>query len=339
MQDIATAAGQGKSTVSLALRNDPKIREETRQRIQKIAREMGYRTNVMVANLMTQLRTSQIPRCKAAIGYLTAASEKGSLKRVHPFDQWQTGCRIRAAEVGYELNEFPLAGGEGSLVGSLIKKFKSRNVHGLIVAYVTENRTLPEEFTELWESYGCIVIGVQTSSPPVHFVSNDQYFTALEAVKKVLNLGYRHPGLVLDPEIDRMVGHRFSSGFHSAEHLMSFGGSLPHLKFSLDGREKFKAWFRRHQPDVIFTLHDKIRDWLLEMNVNSPRDVGLVHLDLTPGIRNWAGMNQNNAQIGMAAVDMLVSQLHRNESGPPLFTQCQFVKSHWVDGGTLIRLK
>ena len=52
MQDIAKAAGVGKATVSLALRNDPRLRPQTCRRIQKIARQMGYRTNATIASLM-----------------------------------------------------------------------------------------------------------------------------------------------------------------------------------------------------------------------------------------------------------------------------------------------
>jgi DNA-binding LacI/PurR family transcriptional regulator len=336
MQDIATAAGRGKATVSLALRNDPRIREATRLRIQKIAREMGYRTNAMVSNLMTQLRTSQTPRCHAAIGFLTASPENVALKKVHPLHQWRTGIKSRAREVGYEVNEFRL-NEPGADAARLMKKFKSKNVHGLIVAAIAGSRSLPGEFAELWERYACILVGAPAVEPPVHFVSNDQYFTSLQAVEKVLGMGYRRPGLVIDPALDVLLEQRFISGFYSARHLMPKGVVLSHLDFSPDERGKFKAWFRQIRPDVIITLHHEVGIWLSELKVAVPGGVGLVHLDIPPGAGNVSGMNQNNEQVGWAAVDMLVSQLHRNEFGAPAFTQCLLVQSHWVDGGTVVR--
>jgi len=39
MQDVAERAGVGRTTVSLALRNHPKISEPTRQRIRKLRRK------------------------------------------------------------------------------------------------------------------------------------------------------------------------------------------------------------------------------------------------------------------------------------------------------------
>jgi hypothetical protein len=71
------------------------------------------------------------------------------------------------------------------------------------------------------------------------------------------------------------------------------------------------------------------------MKITVPDDIGLVHLDLHAGLKDWAGMRQNNEQIGIAAVDMLVGQLHRNEFGPPPFQKCMFIEGTWVDGETV----
>ena len=56
MSTIAERAGVSKNTVSLALRHDPQIPAETRARIEKIARELGYAKNPVVSQLMTELR-------------------------------------------------------------------------------------------------------------------------------------------------------------------------------------------------------------------------------------------------------------------------------------------
>ncbi|WP_415909533.1 LacI family DNA-binding transcriptional regulator [Oleiharenicola sp. Vm1] len=45
LEDVAKRAGVHRSTVSLALRNSPRIRPEVRARIQQIAHEMHYRVN------------------------------------------------------------------------------------------------------------------------------------------------------------------------------------------------------------------------------------------------------------------------------------------------------
>ena len=52
--DVARRAGVSQSTVSRALRNDPRVIEETRERIQALAAEMGYVPHVTARSLITR---------------------------------------------------------------------------------------------------------------------------------------------------------------------------------------------------------------------------------------------------------------------------------------------
>ena len=59
IEDIARAAGVSHSTVSRALHNSPLISVDVRERIQQLAREMGYTPNAIAQSLQTQ-RTNTI---------------------------------------------------------------------------------------------------------------------------------------------------------------------------------------------------------------------------------------------------------------------------------------
>jgi len=91
-RDIAELAGVSQATVSRALRNSPLVRQETRERIQQIARELNYFVNRNAAGLRTHQSNTialllfdetdgdaQInPFFLTMIGYITrAASRKG----------------------------------------------------------------------------------------------------------------------------------------------------------------------------------------------------------------------------------------------------------------------
>jgi DNA-binding LacI/PurR family transcriptional regulator len=57
--DIAKKASVHRSTVSLALRGDPRISEATRSRIQAAARQLGYLPNLM-ARALDNRRTKTV---------------------------------------------------------------------------------------------------------------------------------------------------------------------------------------------------------------------------------------------------------------------------------------
>ena len=334
MQDIANAAGVGKATVSLALRDDPRLREETRHRIQKVAENLGYRANAVVAQLMAQLRASKTPKFQATLGLINASRHKDTLARIHTFKDWERGCRRRAEQIGYGFDDFWLYDPDMT-PERLSTILESRNIRGLVVAAVFRHGTLPFEFAELWSRLACVVVGIQIIQPRLHFASNDQFSTAYQTVHHLANLGYSSPALIIDPRLDTILDYRFSSGFGAAvDHLPSLR-KIPVLEYSDKARKEFNSWFLKNKPDAIITLNDEIRDWLGALKVDVPGEVGLAHLDLNPDVPDWAGMKQNNDLVGMAAVDMLVGQLHRNEFGPPDFAKCMLVESTWVDGATL----
>src|SRR4051794_37238614 len=76
MQRVAEAAGVSKSSVSLALRDDPRLAPETRRRVQEIASRMGYRKNPIVASLMAQLRVSHTPKFQANFALINCSSNR-----------------------------------------------------------------------------------------------------------------------------------------------------------------------------------------------------------------------------------------------------------------------
>jgi len=70
LADVARKAGVHRATVSLSLRNHPRIPVATRERIRAIASELGYRINPLVSALMQSRRTGK-PAKHTALAYVT----------------------------------------------------------------------------------------------------------------------------------------------------------------------------------------------------------------------------------------------------------------------------
>src|SRR5260370_6307647 len=112
IRDIARKAGCHYSTVSLALRNHPRIPLRTKERIREIAGQLGYRADAMLAALCAYREMKRPLKEKGVIAWLTNhGSAKGWTASACNRDYFQ-GASARAAERGYRL-ELVLLGVSG----------------------------------------------------------------------------------------------------------------------------------------------------------------------------------------------------------------------------------
>lgn len=338
IRDIARAAGVGVSTVSLALRNDHRLRPATRERIQKIAEELGYRPNATLATLMAQLRGSKPASYQATLAFLNASEDANMLREIPTFREWARGAAERADELGYGMDFFWLH--DPAVTPARLKEILvARGVRGLVIAAMQNNGILPAGHAALWTEFSSVAIGLRPRNPPLHFSANDQFSTARRAVEELQQLGYQRIGLVIDAAIDFWLERRFSAGFF-AEIKPGGDHRLPVFAFRKNGIDAFHDWFREHKPDAIVTLHEEIKEWLATLRLTTPDDVGLVHLDRDAReMSHWAGMDQNSYCVGVTATDMIVGQLHRNDCGIPAFPKAVLIQSTWVSGGTVRQQK
>jgi LacI family transcriptional regulator len=335
MHEIAERAGVGKATVSLALRDDPRLRPETRRRIQRLAAKMGYRTNATVANLMAQLRASGSSRFHATLGLLNASPDPAALTGARTVRECVAGCQDRASQLGYGLDPFWLHE-PGLTPAGLAAILQSRNIRGLVISPLVDRALLPDRFELLCRHCACVVVGLRPVWPPLNFSTNDQFSTAFRAVEHLAQSGCRRIGLVLSPEIDAIVDHRYSGGFWAGQEAREGLQRLPVFPFHPSREAGFRTWYARHRPDAILCVHEEIKEWIEAMRVDVPAQLSLAHLDRHDELPGWSGMHQNSTLVGAAAIDMLVGQLHRNESGLPDSPKASFIQSTWIDGPTTL---
>ena len=334
LRTLAQMAGVSKTTVSLCLRNHPRIRPEVRQRIQRLAAEAGYRPNALVANLLAQLRSSRTSSYQSTLGLLCVAKDPSELETVPTFRSWIAGCRARATEQGYGFD--PLWIYEpGISPARLVTILDARNIRGLAVAGFYEGEAIPHEFDPIWHRSAAVAIGTRPVWPVIHFVSNDQYVTVFRAVREVALLGYRRLGLCLGSHIDDIVENKFTAGFGAALKRLALEPEVPVFDLQPGTRKSFAVWLERHKPEAILTIHAEVREWVTSLGLTIPGDIGLVQLDRSSETSDWAGMQQNSELIGRSAIDMVIGQIHRNESGLPPVQKSMLINSTWIPGATV----
>src|SRR5687767_9601242 len=85
MQTVADRMGVSRATVSLALRNDPRLPKATRERVQAIARELGYRPDPLVSSHMVRVQARKAVKQIRTLAFLTAFPTR---------DGWRKEARV-----------------------------------------------------------------------------------------------------------------------------------------------------------------------------------------------------------------------------------------------------
>lgn len=158
MQEIAERAGVGRTTVSLSLRNHPKISEPTRLQIQKLAKEMGYRPNPLVAAHMAHIRAlhpKSTSQCLAFLCNRSMAEIQTDAKT--PVWKYFQGARDRAAELGFRLELFNLNAPEMT-ERRLSQILLARGIDGVIIGPLTEGGGLVDKEFD-WRSVASVMGG------------------------------------------------------------------------------------------------------------------------------------------------------------------------------------
>ena len=332
-QMVADAVGVHLSTVSLALRNDPRLPAATRQKIQGVAKSLGYTPNPLVSLLMSRVRRRNAGY-RGTLGYVhTVPRDTPKLAgRVHR--NFVTGARNRAMDLGYNLDEFFLTADPAS-GKQLARMLDARSIAGVVIEHVPgplcPGRRLPFDVTP----FASASLGVPLAAPPLHYVANDQYMRAIVAARELLALGYRRPGLVVVDAFDSAMAHRCSAGFWAVQEYIEGVESVPICRIKGDDAATFQTWLKRHKPDAVLATSRPLLDWVTAQGLRVPDDIGWVHLDWLPEYKKIAGVYGNSEHTGAAAVELVVSQLHRGESGPPVHATNYLVAGSWIPGKTI----
>ena len=328
MQDVAHAAGVARSTVSLALRGDRSIPPVTRDRILSMAKRMGYRANPLVSALMSALHARRTSHKHTVLAYVTSDPEDAPWRTYRVFLELREGAERRAEELGYRLEEFPLRA-PGMTPSRYVQILRARDILGLLVAPLPrDERAIELDFG------GFAVVGIDTSvaSPPLERVSNDHFQSALLAVQKCRELGYRRIGFIFSRQVSARLENRWLAACQLvwSETPEKFRVSPLLPARSSDIAASIPAWYRRERPDVVI---------MSEVNPHGhyplPPKVGMVSLSVEEPSRGiLTGIYQDHRRLGAIAIEHLVARLERCEFGPSDLGRLHLVAGQWEPGTT-----
>jgi DNA-binding LacI/PurR family transcriptional regulator len=332
LRDLAALAKVSHVTVSLALRNHPRIPVATCRRIQALAEQHGYRVNPFVAVQMAAVRTHHPPAYQATLAVLTDRAARDGFERNESLVRYVAGARARAERLGYRIEVFRI--GPGGLEGARLSQVLiSRNIPGVMIP--------PLSFYDGpldldWTRFAAAAIGYyHVGKLPFHVAYYDTFHAVNNVARRLSELGYRRPGLALRDKDDVLNSHLWSASFRHVQAALAPRNRVPLLVTGEWSAKVVTSWYRKHQPDVILGIRDDVPTWLAEAGYSTPQDYGFADLVWMEKLREHAGFCQDLESIASAAIDMIVGQIHRNERGFGQSPHTLLVKGWWVPGRSL----
>ncbi len=331
LKDVAREAGVSVSAVSLALRKHPGIPEGTRLRIREVADKLDYRPDPALAALGAHRQSMTRERAATTIAYLDTRNPDQLPESIVRHSEYLSGVRKRGKEMGYHIELFWMlreAGGDGARASRILR---ARGIRGIMIAPFES----PAGELDLdWDHFCAVSLGRSMARPRIYAVSHDHAGAISLAFARFLELGYRRPGLALEPELSDRVNRRWLAGFliEQLTHIRKTN-RLPPFIGAMTPPDALFHWLHQQRPDVLITIGAGSPELIKSAGLNIPRDIGFVHLDTH--LPEVSGIVQNMAEVGELAVQALHRILLSNEFGLPGTRQLTLVEGRWNAGETL----
>lgn len=334
LRDVARAVGVSHVTVSLALRDDPRVSATRRAEVREAAQRLGYQPDPMLTSLSAYRQGKRAVAIRSAVAWLNQWPNPRDLRRHHEFDNYWLGAHEVAIRLGYHLEEFVL---DKKMLGPRLQKiFQTRNIRGILIPPHSAGFALPS-FD--WELFSVVRFGASVPRPRTHIVTNDQTKCAAMAFTRVYERGYRRIGYISSLAFERNTKGNFRAGYLSSEsECVQTQDYLPplYLEETTGAAEvsQLLEWMRTVRPDAIITTLITLDRLLQKAGLSVPHDVAVATTSLADGQFD-SGVDQNSIEIGRVAMSTLAGLIQLNERGIPRYCRRILVEGQWVDGHSL----
>jgi DNA-binding LacI/PurR family transcriptional regulator len=310
LKDIAERAGVSVMTVSKALRDLPDVAEGTRQRIQALAREMGYVPDSVARGLRT--------RATRLFGVVLPAVTHPVYARV------LLALEERTYEVGYDLlyaHTLNLPEREERA----IERMLSRRVEGLFLSPAPRLQGEVRVYEELARSGTPVVVLGEPTPACERFpsVAGDDHAGAYEGTRHLLELGHRRIAFLSGPVAApwarrRWEGYRralLEAGVEPRDRWVFAGGT------TIEDGVQAGAQLLAEAPEVtaVFASNDLTAigcgEYLLNHGVRIPEDLSLLGFGNTLAAEHFrvplTTLREPKRRLGYAAMNVMSQLLRR----------------------------
>ncbi|HLI05615.1 MAG TPA: LacI family DNA-binding transcriptional regulator [Ktedonobacteraceae bacterium] len=305
--DIAKVAGVGKSTVANALTGKGTVNEATRQRILQLAREMGYRPNLVARNL-SQHKTLTIALILPTLVnpfYPEIVEAVENIVRQHDYQTVICNTHYDFALAREQMDRLISRWIDGYIIMGTSMELND------IIRYIKQG--LPIVLCDWQEN---------ESAPGIAQVSVDFYRAGQIAAEHLLELGHRSIAVIVDKPWQALR----LEGFQSM--MLAAGIPVP-VEMIEAGNSTFESGYAATKkllahpvlPTAIFAANDLMAfgamEAVLEKGLRVPQDISIIGLDdiaisahLRPPLTTVA---LPKTRLAKEAAELLLGQINGNK--------------------------
>ena len=275
MAEIAHQLGVASSTISRALRDDPRISAELRARVRTMAAKLGYAPNPLVSALMANRRRRGGAGAVDVIALITNYGGREDWRKKDVCRWEYEGIQRRARELGFRVEIFALAEYRGD-AARLAATLRARAIRGVLLGFSRD-----ESAGVAFDCEGFCVAGLSTYFPDVAAdrANFNWFFNVRLALDHMHRLGYRRPALIV-PELNNRVSNNLWSGafLDWQRKLPKRDRCEPFIPPENVTAAEFSDWLYRNAPDSLLVYKLPVRTFLAKRGIRVPADVGLAYL-------------------------------------------------------------
>jgi DNA-binding LacI/PurR family transcriptional regulator len=333
MAEIAQRLGVAASTVSRALREDPRIGREMRLKVRAVAGDLGYRPNPLVSALMANRRRRGGAGEIDVIALVTSYGGREDW-RAKQVCRWEfDGIQARAAMLGFRIEVFSLHDYQGN-AARLEATLRARGIRGVLLGFSRGNNE-PVPFSS--EGFAVAGLSAYFNAAQVDRANFHGFYNVQYALDQMWRLGYRRPALVV-PELNNSISNNLWSGafLDWQRRIPARNRCAPFIPAGTPDIGEFNAWLAAGEPDSILFYKVPVRSFLSSAGRRVPEEIGVACLYRTAEeMRSMGGIDGNLSAVGAAALDLVVERLNANSFGPTGHPKEVLIKGTWHEGATL----
>ncbi|WP_300801134.1 LacI family DNA-binding transcriptional regulator [uncultured Acetatifactor sp.] len=303
LKDIAQQTGYSINTVSRALRDKADIADATRQKIKKVAAEMGHVNNMLAASLR--------------LGYTnTVAVILGDISNPH-FAIMMKEIEVHAREYGYNSILYNTNEDE-ELELEAIRSALNKNVDGIIICPAQKT----QENLKYLESTGVPFVLIGRRDEAYSYVVCNDEMGGFLATAALISAGHRdilllHGAMYISSARERLAGYRRAyaqSGLEVPE------GLIREVPVTANGCSAVLEQLKEEGMtfSAIFAFSDMLawEAWscLMRREIRVPQDCSLIGFDHIQSRLNLpfslTSVSSYKGRMSTAAVDLLVRRMH-----------------------------